>query len=100
MKYVALYKGEGKGCDYTIACNRDFDVFEAPNDEEAIAKCKEKLDAHSEPKIGEVRLLAIAEEVHVPDRAQLEADEQTRRKALRASAWSKLTPAERKALSL
>lgn len=59
MKYVALLVGQGQGCDYTIACNRDFKIFEADTKEAAIAKCREFWEYHGEPRIEEIHLLEV-----------------------------------------
>ena len=41
MKYIALLdQGEGKGCDYTIHCGRDWWFFDAKDDNDAFAKLR------------------------------------------------------------
>jgi len=43
MKYLALLTGKGgEGCDYTIGCNLKAEIFEAPNDDEALKKVFEE----------------------------------------------------------
>jgi len=41
-KYVALLTGSGYGCDYTIGCNKNFEVFTANDESEAIKRCRQK----------------------------------------------------------
>jgi len=103
MRYIALYTGEGVGCDYTIACNKDFEVFEADNDLEAIAHCKDRWKERSEPGIESIRLFTLGHtdreiKVFVPDwnaeKSRLENEEVERKKALKEAALSKLSPEE------
>lgn len=48
MRYVALFTGEGEGCDYTIGCNKSFEVFEAVSDEDAIQCCRDIWEDHGD----------------------------------------------------
>jgi hypothetical protein len=41
-KFVALITGCGVGCDYTIACNKDFKVQQAEPEEELFNKLMEE----------------------------------------------------------
>ena len=70
MKYVALLTGEGYGCDYTIGCNKKFEVFEAADESAALKKCKELWEycggANGEPRVEKIELYAIAGTVSVP----------------------------------
>jgi len=50
MKFVALFKGRGEGCDYTIACNKDFRVFDAENCGQAIEVCKKYWEDHGKSR--------------------------------------------------
>lgn len=50
MFYVLL-KGEGHGCDYTIACNVDWKKLKATTLEEAKGEVEEICSGHSEPGI-------------------------------------------------
>ena len=70
MKYVALLTGAGEGCDYTIGCNKTFEVFESADASAAVSHCKKMWEDHGgangEPRIEKVQLYAIAETVEVP----------------------------------
>ena len=46
MKYVALFTGAGDGCDYTIGCNKNFEVFEAKDHAAALKHCKQEWEDH------------------------------------------------------
>lgn len=70
MKFVTLLTGSGEGCDFTIACNKDFVVFDAVDVREALQKCAKIWEDHGgaggEPRIEEMLLFSIYEEIHVP----------------------------------
>lgn len=67
MKFVALLTGRGEGCDHTIACNKEFEVFEATGAPAAVRRCKERwLDYGGCEFIEKIDLYAIAETVIVP----------------------------------
>jgi hypothetical protein len=64
MKFVALLTGKGEGCDYTIGCNKTFDVFEAEDTEAALKHCRQICEEHGVDRIDEVNLFVVS--VHVP----------------------------------
>lgn len=41
MKFVSYKKQQGYGCDYTIGCGMDVDIFEAPSLSKAVEKILE-----------------------------------------------------------
>ncbi len=41
LKYIALIKGAGEGCDYTIACNRKWEYLNAKNINDAHKECED-----------------------------------------------------------
>lgn len=41
LKYVVIMKQKGDGCDYTIGCGINFEIFEAENAGDAMMKAKE-----------------------------------------------------------
>ncbi len=43
MKYILLMN-QGNGCDYTIACGKEYKLIEAENHDQAVEKAKEILD--------------------------------------------------------
>jgi hypothetical protein len=68
MKYVALFTGKGTGCDYTIDCNKKFEVFEAENHEKALMFCRQVWSDHggSQGQIEQIDLYVVSESVAVP----------------------------------
>ena len=65
--YVTLLVGVGKGCDYTIGCNKQFYLCECRNDKAAVRWCKENVRDVGSNSIEEVTLFKVAEEVELPE---------------------------------
>lgn len=65
-KYVALMRGTGEGCDWTIACNKDYLIFEADNRDKAEEKCFSVYESHGgkkgDPAICEIMLFEVTGE--------------------------------------
>ena len=61
MKFVVLLTGEGGGCDYTIACNKDWKKIEANSVEDAMNQVKDMIAEYSEPAIEHDELIEIKE---------------------------------------
>ena len=66
MRYIMLITGKGEGCDYTIACNKDFIEFQAGSHGAAVEKCREKLTEEGTEFIGSIQLFSVADEIKVP----------------------------------
>lgn len=59
-KYVCLLTGAGDGCDYTIACNKDWKIIEADTLSDLSRQIKELLDKYTEPEIADYEVLELA----------------------------------------
>ncbi len=64
QKYALLIQGQGTGCDYTIACNRDFKVFLAEDDDDAKDVARKYYEGRrgGEPGIQSITLLEVSQE--------------------------------------
>ena len=63
MIYYALMQGKGEGCDYTIACNKDYIKLESVDLETAKEELKEYLSSEPEDGYKEVILLECSKEI-------------------------------------
>lgn len=43
MKFVAIFKQHGEGCDYTIGCGMRYEIFEAASRQDATEKLYKKI---------------------------------------------------------
>ncbi len=66
MRYVALITGAGEGCDYTIACNKDFEVFEAKSDEDARKWAREYWEENGRDRISMIELYGCGDQIPMP----------------------------------
>jgi hypothetical protein len=98
-KYVALLTGSGYGCDYTIGCNKNFEVFTANDESEAIKRCRQKWEDYSkgEPRIESIQLFLVEATIEVPVR---QWNEQGEADSEKAAAEAELAQAEEKARKL
>lgn len=58
--FYLLMTGEGEGCDYTIACNRDFCRLKAETWEAATEEALEICDESSEPGVEKAEILIVS----------------------------------------
>ena len=57
VRYALLIQGKGEGCDYSIACNKDFVILKKGTTlEGAIAYSKEYIEGRGKDKISSLTL--------------------------------------------
>jgi agmatine/peptidylarginine deiminase len=75
VRYIALITGEGEGCDYTIDCNKRFEIIERATDVEAIIWAKELLDEDGHDRIENIQLFSVEAEVALDqDNAEMQSE--------------------------
>ena len=61
MLYALLAKGDGEGCECSIACNKDYMIFEAEDMEEAEAVAAEYIRGHGKENFEECTIVHFSE---------------------------------------
>jgi len=68
-QYVALFTGNGEGCDYTIGCNKTWKMITASSKKEAEAKAIDVYWEHGgeagEPGVASIELLEISSSIKI-----------------------------------
>ena len=89
-KFILLMMGRGVGCDYTIGCNRRWELFSKETVDDAVAKAREMVDYYGADQISSLDLIEVADSQDVSfilkeieDAKEVKKDRETKEKELK-----------------